>query len=72
MERLYLKKPTKAELVFLLLYLSVFFAVGMTLVIKQPFSNTRTSLLAPPDEGDRYTVPQYIYEHGLYRRISNI
>ena len=64
MERLYLKKPTKAELVFLLLYLSVFFAVGMTLVIKQPFSNTRTSLLAPPDEGDRYTVPQYIYEHG--------
>ena len=64
MERLYKKKPTRAELYVLLLYLSVFFTVGFLLVVRQPFHNARPELLAPPDEGDRFAVAEYIYEHG--------
>ena len=41
----------------LLCYFALYLILGLSLLIKQPFGN-------PPDEFNRYLIPQYIAEHG--------
>ena len=38
-------------------FFAVYFVLGLSLLFKQPFGN-------PPDEYNRYLIPQYIAEHG--------
>lgn len=38
-------------------FFSIYFILGLSLLIRQPFGN-------PPDEFNRYLIPQYIAEHG--------
>lgn len=40
-----------------LLYFGLYLAVGISMLVKQPFGS-------PPDEYNRYLIPQYIAEHG--------
>jgi hypothetical protein len=48
---------TKRELPIILLYFSLYFVIGLSLLFRQPFGN-------PPDEFNRYLIPQYIAQHG--------
>jgi hypothetical protein len=48
---------TKREFPIILLYFSLYFVIGLSLLFRQPFGN-------PPDEYNRYLIPQYIAEHG--------
>ncbi len=38
-------------------YFAIYFILGLSLLFRQPFGN-------PPDEFNRYLIPQYIAEHG--------
>lgn len=40
-----------------ILYFALYLVIGMSLLLKQPFGN-------PPDEYNRYLIPEYIVEHG--------
>lgn len=51
------QKPEKWEYWMILLYFALYFLVGLSLLYKQPFGD-------PPDEFNRYLIPQYIAEHG--------
>lgn len=42
---------------FMFCYFGLFLIIGLSLLIKQPFGN-------PPDEYNRYLIPNYIAEHG--------
>ena len=51
------QKPQRWEYWMILLYFALYFLVGLSLLYKQPFGD-------PPDEFNRYLIPQYIAEHG--------
>lgn len=46
----------KDKMILFLYYMS-YFVIGCSLLLKQPFGN-------PPDEYNRFLIPQYIFEHG--------
>lgn len=48
---------SRRELPVIIIYFSLYFIIGLSLLLKQPFGN-------PPDEFNRYLIPQYIAEHG--------
>lgn len=50
-------KKRNTTCLFPLCYFGLFLVIGLSLLIKQPFGN-------PPDEYNRYLIPQYIAEHG--------
>lgn len=52
-----MKKHKKTELFIILCYFGLYAVLGLSLLIKQPFGN-------PPDEFNRYLIPQYIAENG--------
>ena len=52
-----MKKYTKNELFIIVCYFGFYIVLGLSLLIKQPFGN-------PPDEFNRYLIPQYIAENG--------
>jgi len=56
-------KDKKEKIVFIV-YILLYLALAMTLVIYQPHANT-PSLANPPDEHARYMVPRYICEYGV-------
>ncbi len=47
----------KSECLLRVLYFGVFLIIGLSMVFKQPFGN-------PPDEYNRYLIPQYICRYG--------
>lgn len=49
------EKPSQALITAC--FFAVYFILGLSLLFKQPFGN-------PPDEYNRYLIPQYIAEHG--------
>ncbi len=51
------QKHAKWEVWMILLYFALYFIIGLSLLFRQPFGN-------PPDECNRYLIPQYIAEHG--------
>ncbi len=50
-----MKKTT--HLSIKILYFTIYIVIGLSMVYKQPFGN-------PPDEYNRYLIPEYIAEHG--------
>ena len=52
-----MKKLLSKNTIFTILYFALYFIIGITLLVKQPFGN-------PPDEYNRYLIPEYIVEHG--------
>lgn len=52
-----MKKYNKFTTCIVLFYFILYLVVGLSLLVKQPFGN-------PPDEYNRYLIPQYIAEHG--------
>lgn len=52
-----MKKHKRNELIIILCYFGLYVVLGLSLLIKQPFGN-------PPDEFNRYLIPQYIAENG--------
>jgi len=50
-------KKLNIDHLLIALYFSVYFIIGISLLIIQPFGN-------PPDEFNRYLIPSYICEHG--------
>lgn len=50
-----MKKRT--SLAIKIIYFAIYIIIGLSMVYKQPFGN-------PPDEYNRYLIPQYIAEHG--------
>lgn len=52
-----MKKYSKLHFWITVFYFTLYLIVGGSLLIKQPFGN-------PPDEYNRYLIPQYIAEHG--------
>ena len=51
------KNPINFQILITICYFAVYFVLGLSLLLKQPFGN-------PPDEYNRYLIPQYIAEHG--------
>lgn len=51
------KNLSRRELIVLFFYFSTYFIIGLSLLFRQPFGD-------PPDEANRYLIPQYIAEHG--------
>ena len=49
-------KHTNRELAFIILYFALYFIIGLSLIFRQPFGD-------PPDELNRYLIPQYIAQH---------
>lgn len=47
----------KFEKLIIILYFVLYSIIGLSMVYKQPFGN-------PPDEYNRYLIPEYIAEHG--------
>lgn len=47
----------KPDHVILFFYFFIYFVIGLSLLFRQPFGN-------PPDEYNRFLIPQYIYQHG--------
>jgi len=47
----------KSEFLLKVLYFGIFIIIGLSMVFRQPFGN-------PPDEYNRYLIPQYICRHG--------
>lgn len=47
----------KSERLLKVLYFGIFLIIGLSMVFKQPFGN-------PPDEYNRYLIPQYICRYG--------
>ena len=52
-----MKNTKTLSRLFISCYFGLFLVIGLSLLIKQPFGN-------PPDEYNRYLIPQYIAEHG--------
>lgn len=52
-----MKNAKKYTLLIILVYFGLYLAMGLSLLLKQPFGN-------PPDEYNRYLIPQYIAQHG--------
>lgn len=52
-----MKKYKKSTIIVILCYFGLYLAIGLTLLAAQPFGN-------PPDEYNRYLIPQYIAENG--------
>ena len=52
-----MKKHKTSESLITLCYIALYLILGLSLLVKQPFGN-------PPDEFNRYLIPQYIAEHG--------
>lgn len=52
-----MKNVKKSTLLIILCYFGLYLAIGLSLLLKQPFGN-------PPDEYNRYLIPQYIAQHG--------
>ena len=50
-------KPINSQIPITICFFAVYFVLGLSLLFKQPFGN-------PPDEYNRYLIPQYIAEHG--------
>ena len=50
-------KHLNSQMLIAVCYFAVYFILGLSLLWKQPFGN-------PPDEFNRYLIPQYIAEHG--------
>lgn len=50
-------KTSNRELAVIILYFSLYVIVALSLLFRQPFGN-------PPDEFNRYLIPQYIATHG--------
>ena len=50
-------RKNKITGILYLLYFGLYLAVGISMLVKQPFGS-------PPDEYNRYLIPQYIAEHG--------
>ncbi|MDE7113409.1 MAG: hypothetical protein K2O57_04405, partial [Acetatifactor sp.] len=48
---------TSREFPVIILYFSLYFIIGLSLLFRQPFGD-------PPDEFNRYLIPQYIAQHG--------
>ncbi len=48
---------THSQAVIITLYFAVYCVIGLSMVFRQPFGN-------PPDEYNRYLIPQFILEHG--------
>ena len=48
-----MKNVKKSTLLIILCYFGLYLAIGLSLLLKQPFGN-------PPDEYNRYLIPQYI------------
>lgn len=48
---------TSREFVIIILYFILYFIIGLSLIFRQPFGD-------PPDEFNRYLIPQYIAQHG--------
>lgn len=51
------KKAFNRELTVIILYFALYCIIALSLLFRQPFGN-------PPDEFNRYLIPQYIAEHG--------
>ena len=49
--------PKYSQILITVCFFAVYFILGLSLLFKQPFGN-------PPDEYNRYLIPQYIAEHG--------
>ena len=52
-----MKKYSKAKILVYLCYFGLYLVLGLSLLVIQPFGD-------PPDEYNRYLIPQYIAEHG--------
>lgn len=50
-------KQIKKDYIIIFLYFTLFLVIGISLLVKQPFGN-------PPDEYNRYLIPEYIATHG--------
>lgn len=50
-------KITNREIPVIILYFALYCIIALSLLFRQPFGN-------PPDEFNRYLIPQYIAEHG--------
>lgn len=50
-------KHINFQAVLTVCFFAVYFVLGLSLLLRQPFGN-------PPDEYNRYLIPQYIAEHG--------
>lgn len=48
---------TNREIPVIILYFTLYFVIGLSLLFRQPFGD-------PPDEFNRYLIPQYIAQHG--------
>ena len=53
----FMKLKAKQDYLLLFLYFFIYFVIGLSLLFRQPFGN-------PPDEYNRFLIPQYIAEHG--------
>lgn len=49
---------SKTEFALIFLYFSLYFIIALSLLFRQPFGN-------PPDEINRYLIPQYIADNGV-------
>lgn len=52
-----IKKTDNHELPVIFIYFALYCIIALSLLFRQPFGN-------PPDEFNRYLIPQYIAEHG--------
>lgn len=52
-----MKQSKKISIAVTVCYFGLYLIIGLTLLVKQPFGN-------PPDEYNRYLIPQYIAENG--------
>lgn len=52
-----MKNNRKSTLLIVICYFGLYLAIGLSLLIRQPFGN-------PPDEYNRYLIPQYIARNG--------
>lgn len=53
----FMKKFLSTNTTLTICYFALYLIIGITLLLKQPFGN-------PPDEYNRYLIPEYICEHG--------
>lgn len=52
-----MKKYNRTTFIIVILYFGLYLCIGLSLLLRQPFGN-------PPDEYNRYLIPQYIAQHG--------
>lgn len=53
----FLHQKSRRESAVIILYFTLYCTIALSLLFRQPFGN-------PPDEFNRYLIPQYIAEHG--------